>query len=349
MADDRDKASKKLTFKVWIDKLISDSENVSEQSKKIKEILKTFFNDDTEDSNWDVIVPKGDGFCGLYAAELDVNEGGKYNFDTEGILIENIENEKDYIIDKLVEGIINYYEARQQHIMKNIDLPDHLIGKDFEIQLLKAEITISINDKSIENKEKLRSDLLQLKDEDNMDINVFTFAAYGYKRSYLIIEYFGGEVYDTIKKKRNEIDEMGISLMFRSVPCYSNVDIIDDKTIYPNLNNKTILFNNDHYALFQNDDDKKKNYTSNLIEKIIDKDPNHFYYKEAGHNFVSSKLERNTIDINTAINEAKAAIIEDEVKKEVKPEKTPVQQFLKKYIVNYFKKRKERNKIKDKG
>lgn len=201
MADDRDKASKKLTFKVWIDKLISDSENVSEQSKKIKEILKTFFNDDTEDSNWDVIVPKGDGFCGLYAAELDVNEGGKYNFDTEGILIENIENEKDYIIDKLVEGIINYYEARQQHIMKNIDLPDHLIGKDFEIQLLKAEITISINDKSIENKEKLRSDLLQLKDEDNMDINVFTFAAYGYKRSYLIIEYFGGEVYDTIKKK----------------------------------------------------------------------------------------------------------------------------------------------------
>lgn len=130
--------------------------------------------------------------------------------------------------------------------------------------------------------------------------------------------------------------------MFRSVPCYSNVDIIDDKTIYPNLNNKTILFNNDHYALFQNDDDKKKNYTSNLIEKIIDKDPNHFYYKEAGHNFVSSKLERNTIDINTAINEAKAAIIEDEVKKEVKPEKTPVQQFLKKYIVNYFKKRKEK-------
>jgi hypothetical protein len=330
MADDRDKASKKSKFKDWIDRQISVSANVSGKGKKLKEILKTFFNNDTEDSdtedsNWDVIDPKGDGFCGLYAAELDAKEDD-YKFDEEGILT-TIINKED-LLNKLIEGATKFYYVRQKHINEKIPLPEGLNNDKFTLRLINVnpERTILINKERLIDKTTLKTELAQLENENNLDIDVLSLLAYAYNRSYLIIEY-----------KENEA-----SISFIFIPCYSEFEKTKKgKVLYPNRKKITLLFNNAHYFVFQNKNAKKKKKIVNLLKKII------LNYQMASVGFLYNTESNDFIDLEnnnltTAINKTKKEIGEDDDEDdEVEEVKLSVKQLLKSMMLDSFEQRRK--------
>jgi len=332
--------------------------------KKAKNILLSNF---FEDNDWKSMEVRGNGLCLFYA--IMAADQSEYECSIKYDVIESFSK-------MVVDGIENYYKARKQHELLKINVPDILKRfEDFELNFLpkpnlrakppdtasqnikdewdewyrgyqvkeerEAENLVYIKKEIFMNPEKVENEKLILKNKikqiltseyfNNSPEDLFLFLGYANNSNILYFDY-----------KSN-------TLTFIFYPCLTDVTIENEIPVYPYENNTTILFNyNGHFfPLFHANNTIKKN-TIDLFKKIIEVYIS-FTYNSDSDNFIRNKQPNITFEV--AIQEAKTAIIEEvkEVKevKDVKPEKTPVQILLKKKIVNYFKERKERNRIKD--
>jgi hypothetical protein len=180
-------------------------------------------------NNWDVLDPKGDGFCGLYAATIDYASGT------------NIVTSKDTIIDSIVQGLEEYYKARKLHISMGIPLPNELKTADFYMEF-GEEDSMMISEENIKNetnKRALRERFEILKTLAHMPGEVFLLLAYAYKRNFLILNYDKTSTHPYV---------------LSWIPCYVDVYIDNDEIVYPRELAISIMFKTEHYFLFHNTD-----------------------------------------------------------------------------------------------
>ena len=240
----KEKVEKEVKFYEF-DKWLDDnfSEDATTEAIEIRRKLANLFGK----KKWSVIDPRGDGFCGLYAATIDYNSDGSK-------LIS-----RDDIISYIVEGIKAYYEARELHIKNEIPLPNELTNPTYYLTFTPQGInpttgekieedSLYITEESVKDETKraaLEERLQILKTLSNLPGEVFMFLSYAYKRNFLVLYYAKGS---------------SKPAFYFWMPCYADVYRIDGDgpVTYPYANATSIMFNNQHYFLFHNPNSERK-------------------------------------------------------------------------------------------
>ena len=231
-----------MKFDEWIDAKIS-SDTPNEQSQLLKSKLTHLFGG----KDWDVINPRGDGFCGLYSTTWVYDDA---------VSPDKAVCTRNGILDKIMSGIKKYFKAREQHIKLQIPLPEELQTEQIYIEFKESRtkiqadgtkifiqpVSMTIKKKHLEDpetKRKIKKNLAYLKILDNIPSEVFVLLAYAYKQNYLILRY------DT---------QGGPELTYYAtfIPCYLDVTLQDGKPYYPYAQKNTVMFNDSHYFLFHN-------------------------------------------------------------------------------------------------
>ena len=230
-----EKEVKIIDFDTWLNTMYHPEG--SQKAKNVRNKLARLFGK----NNWDVIDPKGDGFCGLYAASIDYASGT------------NIVTSRDTIIDSIVLGLEEYYKARKLHITMGIPLPNELKTADFYMEFsTKDSMMISEeNIKNETNKRALRKRFEILKTLANIPGEAFTLLAYAYKRNFLILNY---------DKDSSQ------PYVLSWIPCYAGVYIENGEIVYPRELAISIMFKTGHYFLFHNNDIQVK---KEIIARIL--------------------------------------------------------------------------------
>ena len=198
----------------------------SQKVKNVRNKLARLFGK----NNWDVIDPKGDGFCGLYAASIDYASG-----------IHTVTS-RDTIIDSIVQGLEEYYKTRNLHIAMGIPLPNELKTSEFWMEFGSLGDAMMITEENIKtetNKRALRERFEILKTLANIPGEAFTLLAYAYQRNFLILNY---------DKDSSQ------PYVLSWIPCYAGVYIENGEIVYPRELAISIMFKTDHYFLFHNRD-----------------------------------------------------------------------------------------------
>jgi hypothetical protein len=218
-----EKEGKEVDFDMWLNTMIHS--NASQKAKNLKSKLARLFGK----NNWSVIDPRGDGFCGLYAATIDYVSGT------------NIVMSKDTIIDSIVLGLEEYYKARKLHITMGIPLPNELKTADFYMEFSEKD-SMMISEENIKNetnKRALRKRFEILKTLANIPGEAFLLLAYAYKRNFLILNY----------------DDKSVQPYVLSwIPCYADVYKDRSEVVYPRESAISIMFKTGHYFLFHSTD-----------------------------------------------------------------------------------------------
>jgi len=222
-----EKEAKEVDFDMWLNTMIHS--NASQKAKNLKSKLVSLFGK----NDWSVIDPRGDGFCGLYAATID--------YTSENSVVMS----KDTIIDSIVLGLEEYYKARKLHITMGIPLPNELRTADFYMEFsTKDSMTISEEDiRNETNKRALKQRFEILKTLPNIPGEAFQLLAYAYKRNFLILNYD---------------DKSADPYVLSWIPCYADVYKHGAEVVYPSEAATSIMFNNSHFFLFHNIDSQKK-------------------------------------------------------------------------------------------
>lgn len=267
--EDVNKVVKLTTFEQWI-----DSKYHRNASAKTQE-LKSKFIDLFSGGNWNVVDPKGDGWCGFYAATLDYNDANQYNESIMPVLTQ------DEMLDKIVEGILNFYTAREQHQDLRIPLPRQLLSDSIMIEFREPHMQLNpdgttsyvpsdnlfITKKDIDTPEKkrnFRESLNKLKRLDNTPSELMIYFAYAYKRNYLIFRYDS---------------QLAPPYLTTYTPCLLDVQKTrDGQVVYPHAHAKAIMFNDGHYFLFTNTDD----VVEQTVNRVLGRDYNNFGPKNLG-------------------------------------------------------------------
>lgn len=267
--EDVDKVVTLRTFEQWI-----DSKYHRNASPKTQE-LKAKFIDLFGGGNWNVVDPKGDGWCGFYAATLDYNDANQYNEDIIPVLTQ------DEMLDKILEGMLNFYTAREQHQDLRIPLPQQLQSDAIMIEFREPHMiqnsngtttyvpsdNLTITKKDLDTPEKkrnFRETLNKLKRLDNTPSELMMYFAYAYKRNYLIFRY------DT---------QLPQPYYTTYTPCLLDVEKTrDGQVVYPYAHAKAIMFNDGHYFLFTNTDD----VVEQTVNRVLGRDYNNFGPKNLG-------------------------------------------------------------------
>ena len=236
-----EKEAKEVNFDKWLDD--NFSEDATPEAIEIKRKLAKLFGK----KDWSVVDPRGDGFCGLYAATIDYNSAGRKVIS------------KDDIIHSIVEGIKAYYEARELHIRNEIPLPNELTNPTYYLTFTPEGInpttgekieedSLYITEETVKNKANraaLEERLQIIKTLSNLPGEMFMFLSYAYKRNFLVLYY-----------------AMGSSrpAFYFWTPCYADVyrNDGDGPVTYPYENATSIMFNNQHYFLFHNPNSNRK-------------------------------------------------------------------------------------------
>jgi len=220
-----EKEVKIIDFDTWLNTMYHPEG--SQKAKNVRNKLARLFGK----NNWDVIDPKGDGFCGLYAASIDYASG------TNTVI------SRDTIIDSIVQGLEEYYKARNLHIAMGIPLPNELKTPEFWMEFGGLEDAMTITEENIKtetNKRALRERFEILKTLANIPGEAFTLLAYAYARNFLILNY---------DKDSSQ------PYVLSWIPCYAGVYIDDNgEIVYPRELAISIMFKTDHYFLFHNND-----------------------------------------------------------------------------------------------
>jgi len=226
-----EKEVKIIDFDTWLNTMYHPEG--SQKAKNVRNKLARLFGK----NNWDVIDPKGDGFCGLYAATIDYASHAS---------VTKIVMSRDTIIDSIVQGLEEYYKARNLHITMGIPLPNELKTPEFWMEFGGLEDAMTITEENIKtetNKRALRERFEILKTLANIPGEAFTLLAYAYKRNFLILNY---------DKDSSQ------PYVLSWIPCYADVYKQDDEVTYPYERSTSIMFKTDHYFLFHNDDNQLK-------------------------------------------------------------------------------------------
>jgi hypothetical protein len=219
-----EKDVKIIDFDTWLNTMYySDG---SQKVKNVRNKLARLFGK----NNWDVIDPKGDGFCGLYAASIDYASGT------------NTVTSRDTIIDSIVQGLEEYYKARNLHLSTGIPLPNELKTSEFWMEFGGLGDAMMITEENIKteiNKRALRERFEILKTLANIPGEAFTLLAYAYQRNFLILNY---------DKDSSQ------PYVLSWIPCYAGVYIDNGEIVYPRELAISIMFKTEHYFLFHNRD-----------------------------------------------------------------------------------------------
>jgi hypothetical protein len=230
-----EKEAKEVDFDMWLNTMIHS--NASQKAKNLKSKLASLFGK----NNWSVIDPRGDGFCGLYAATID------YASETSVVM------SKDTIIDSIVLGLEEYYKARKLHITMGIPLPNELKTADFYMEFSTKD-SMMISEENIRNetnKRALRKHFEILKTLPNIPGEAFQLLAYAYKRNLLILNYD---------------DKSTHPYVLSWIPCYADVYKEGGEVLYPHESATSIMFNNLHYFLFHTTNSQVK---KEIIARIL--------------------------------------------------------------------------------
>ena len=215
------------------------------------------------EQGWTVVNPRGDGFCGLYIAAIDFQNNANPNTDPEVIKMVWVV-QRDGLIDLILQGMDNYYKARNRHIALRIRIPDELPDSKY-INIddrVNEEGDISPNnfilteELLLTNREFIREKLRILEGLSNTPEAVFFYLSYMYNRNYLILSHDEGR----------EISPFVTTFM----PCYADVRLdLQRRPIYPynDLTNTAVTYNNGHYYLLNNPDNAIK---SDLVIRILE-------------------------------------------------------------------------------
>ena len=231
-----EKKVKEVNFDTWLDTMIHA--NSSQKAKNLRSKLIHLFGK----KNWSVIDPRGDGFCGLYAATID--------YSSENAVVMS----RDTIIDSIVLGLEEYYKARELHKTNKIPLPNELRSADFYMEFT-PEDSMMISQENVKNetnKRAFRKRLQVLETLTTIPGEAFVLLAYAYKRNFLVLNY------------DDKFPLYPYILVW--TPCYADVFILEGNVIYPHEAATSIMFNNGHYFLFHNTNTQLKKET---IARII--------------------------------------------------------------------------------
>ena len=231
-----EKKVKEVNFDTWLDTMFHS--NASQNAKNLRSKLIHLFGK----KNWSVIDPRGDGFCGLYAATID--------YSSENAVVMS----RDTIIDSIVLGLEEYYKARELHKTNKIPLPNELRSADFYMEFT-PEDSMMISQENVKNetnKRALRKRLQVLETLTTIPGEAFILLAYAYKRNFLVLNY------------DDKFPLYPYILVW--TPCYADVFILEGNVIYPHEAATSIMFNNGHYFLFHNTNTQLKKET---IARII--------------------------------------------------------------------------------
>lgn len=272
------------TFEQWI-----DSKYQYASGKTLE--LKAKFLDLFSGGNWNVVDPKGDGWCGFYAATLDYNDANQYNQSIIPVLTQ------DEMLDKILEGMLNFYTAREQHEDLRIPLPQQLKSDAIMIEFREPHMEVKPNGKTSyvpsdnltitkkdidtpEKKRNFRKTLNKLKRLDNTPSELMIYLAYAYKRNYLIFRY------DT---------QFEQPYLTTYTPCLLGVQKTrDGQVVYPYAHAKAIMFNDGHYFLFTNTDD----VVEQTVNRVLSRDYNNFGPKNLGSGLKKLRKTRFARNIN---------------------------------------------------
>ena len=231
------KETKEVAFDTWLDTMIHP--NASQRAKHLRSKLINLFGK----KDWYVIDPRGDGFCGLYAATID--------YSSENAVVMS----RDTIIDSIVLGLEEYYKARELHKTNKIPLPNEIRSAEFYMEFSPGD-SMMISQENIKDetsKRALRKRLQVLATLSNIPGEAFILLAYAYKRNFVVLDY----------------DEKFplYPYILRWTPCYADVFILEGKVIYPHEAATSIMFNNGHYFLFHNTNNQLKKDTITRIKQ----------------------------------------------------------------------------------
>ena len=220
-----EKEVKIIDFDTWLNTMYHPEG--SQKAKNVRNKLARLFGK----NNWVVLDPKGDGFCGLYAATIDYASYAS---------VTKIVTSKDTIIDSIVQGLEEYYKARKLHIAMGIPLPNELKTPEFWMEFGGLEDAMMITEENIKteiNKRALRERFEILKTLANIPGEAFTLLAYAYKRNFLILNF-----------DKDSTQPYVLSW----IPCYADVYKLEDEVMYPYERSTSIMFKTEHYFLFSN-------------------------------------------------------------------------------------------------
>ena len=239
-----EKEARELDFDIWLNAMIH--EYARPKTIELKHKLEKLFGK----KGWSVIDPRGDGFCGLYAATIDYSSESSES---------DIVMSKEEIINSIVKGVEEYYKARELHIRNGFPLPNELTKPKVYLtftpqsfneatgEVIEANSMYITQDnvKTDVNKEALKQRLQILKTLSNMPGEVFMFLAYAYKRNFLVLHYD---------------DRSSDPCLLLWTPCYADAFRVDDAgpVTYPYAEATSIMFNNLHYFLFHNPNPERK-------------------------------------------------------------------------------------------
>jgi hypothetical protein len=228
---------------------------------------------------WNVVNPRGDGFCGLYVAAIDFQTNHAPYIDP--ILIQRVlEIDRDGLIELIIDGMKKYYEARNRHIALGIPIPrelddnkyfnvDDTTYEDVDRALPVPRVLRVSEDNFVVTEELLlnhvdyiRAKLRVLERLGNTPEALFVYLPYIYKRSYLILSYDG---------------HSETPYLTTFMPCYADVEKDErDNAIYPydGVTNSAIMFNNGHYFLLYNTNpDTKEEVINRILANKISDEP----------------------------------------------------------------------------
>jgi hypothetical protein len=245
----------RMLFDVWINTRTASGDKPEGLRNKLRGL---FLN-----NGWIFFDPRGNGFCGMYSLIIEYNN--KLKDKSQLILNQN------QVYDKIIEGIVNYYQARKQHVEQGIILPEDLTSDSLHIVLgdkpkRAGYDGIEVDELSIEEnniaddgskatlKALLRKKLAPL---NVMPEKIMDFIGYGVKRSFIELRY------DTLSRVPNPAS-------IRWAPCYCDLKVNNGQVSYPYINIKyytsILLVSSAHYWLIDNND---TNIKEEVIKSII--------------------------------------------------------------------------------
>jgi hypothetical protein len=197
---------------------------------------------------------------------------------------------KEQIHDKLIEGIVNYFQVRKNHLENHIELPNSLHDNNITIyfgekqhkidehggiishdkdgrRILEDYNMLAFNEDNIaseESKRIFKQELIEeLRNADTMPIEILRFLGYAYKRSFISLSF----------DDKTGNPEESATIIWE--PCYSDMTVVNGKVSYPYVDIKNytsiLLCVGAHYFLIENNDiNKKKQFIETVIQSSND-------------------------------------------------------------------------------
>ena len=237
---------------MWLQSRFNESDAFVKH--KIEQI---FGSDGSVGSDWKIIDPPADGFCGLHAINIARQLLPNH-------LVSNIIDKcpnKNLIIDYIIEGITEYRRVLfkiytdinnptissiiKKKLVSLLDSMGHELATTFDDSDRIFTINMYTDFENDNLTQKKRDEIRLLKNKGNVEVLFLQFLAYKFKHSFIFLFY-----------ERRQIT--GNRCTYGDIKYNDYTINIQANTIEKVADNTSILFNDGHYFLFYNEDKQKE-------------------------------------------------------------------------------------------